>query len=187
MEQDATLTVAPGGSIKLVAGSANIEGDLVARSGSISIETTSTLANNAPVKVTSPTPPGTFSLTIGPHAVLDTSGQWVNDTGADLNTQVGGAYVDGGSIALTLMGSYQIFRLQALDPPPPGGCTPSPVGPPSPACIPYFQGLLNATATSYDNVFTIMVGLLIIGFLLSFFISGRLPTGRRAGGASGMG
>jgi filamentous hemagglutinin family protein len=100
VDQDASLTVAPGGSIALVAGNADIEGNLVARSGSISIETTSTLADNAPIDVTRPTPPGTFSLTIGPQAVLDASGQWVNDTGANLNTQVGGAYLNGGSITL---------------------------------------------------------------------------------------
>ncbi|HTJ62405.1 MAG TPA: filamentous hemagglutinin family protein [Alphaproteobacteria bacterium] len=100
VKQDATLEVTPGGSIELVAGSADIQGDLTARSGSITIETTSTLGGNALVDVTDPTPPGIFSLTVGPHAVLDTSGLWVNDTGADLNSEVGGAYVNGGSITL---------------------------------------------------------------------------------------
>jgi filamentous hemagglutinin family protein len=94
------LSVTTGGTISLKAGSADIQGDLVARSGSISVETTSTLANNAPITLTSPEPPGLFNLTIGSHAVLDSSGLWVNDTGANLQQQVGGAYVDGGSISL---------------------------------------------------------------------------------------
>ncbi len=100
VDGDATLQVASGGSITLTAGSADIEGDLVARSGSISIETTSTLANGAPIVVTSPAPPNSFNLTIGSHAALDTSGLWVNDSGANPEQLVGGAYINGGSITL---------------------------------------------------------------------------------------
>jgi hypothetical protein len=39
-------------------------------------------------------------LTIGSHAVLDTSGLWVNDSGANPEQVVGGAYINGGSITL---------------------------------------------------------------------------------------
>jgi filamentous hemagglutinin family protein len=94
------LSVATGGAISLKAGSADIEGALIARSGSISVETTSTLANNVSSVVTSPEPPQLFNLTIGTNAVLDASGMWVNDSGASPEQLVGGAYVNGGSISL---------------------------------------------------------------------------------------
>ena len=97
---DADLSVAPGGTISLKAGSIDVEGSLTARSGSIALETTSTLANNAPVSPQTPDPVSRFNLTIGPHAVLDASGMWVNDTGASLEQQTGGAFVNGGSISL---------------------------------------------------------------------------------------
>ena len=96
----ANLSVANGGSISLKVGSADIEGNLTARSGTISVETTSTAANNAPITLTSPQPPNLFNLTVGPAAVLDTSGVWVNDTGAGPEQVVGSAYVNGGSISL---------------------------------------------------------------------------------------
>jgi filamentous hemagglutinin family protein len=95
---DATLDVANGGTIALTAGSADIKGSLVARSGAISVETTSNKTGG--VVLTSPNPPDLFSLTIGAHAILDASGEWVNDTGATAETLVGGAYVNGGSISL---------------------------------------------------------------------------------------
>jgi filamentous hemagglutinin family protein len=98
--QDADVAVVPGGSISLKAGSIDIEGDLTARSGSIALETTSTVANNAPITVTTPTSPNLFDLTIGSGAILDASGMWVNDSGADLEHTVGGAFVDGGAISL---------------------------------------------------------------------------------------
>ncbi len=100
VDSDATLQVAPGGTIALTAGNADVEGDLVARSGSISVEITSTRANSAPINPSSPVPPDSFNLTIGSSAVLDASGLWVNDSGADLEHVVGGAYVNGGAITL---------------------------------------------------------------------------------------
>ncbi len=95
----AELTVAPRGSISFKGGSADIEGQLTAHSGSISIETTSSasgLLGQAP----SANAPGPYNLTIGSSAVLDASGLWVNDRGADPESVAGGAYVDGGSIKL---------------------------------------------------------------------------------------
>jgi filamentous hemagglutinin family protein len=96
----ADVSVATGGSISLKAGSIDVEGNLTARSGSISLETTSTLANNALIPLSGPQPPNLFNLTIGANAVLATSGMWVNDSGANFEQLVGGAYVDGGSISL---------------------------------------------------------------------------------------
>ena len=98
---DASLSVAPGGSISFTGGSADIEGDLIARSGSISILTNSTVATGDTITVTSPTQPTAFNLTIGGNALLDASGLWVNDAGASPGAVVGGAYVNGGSINLS--------------------------------------------------------------------------------------
>jgi EmrB/QacA subfamily drug resistance transporter len=88
----------------------------------------------------------------------------------------------GGSIGLTLLSSFQQSRLLALSPAPPaGGCLP-PTTPPSPACIVYGQGVLSATATSFVEVFTVMLALSIVGLLLSLLISGRLPKGTKPTG-----
>jgi filamentous hemagglutinin family protein len=96
----ANASVTPGGSISLTAGSIDVEGDLTARSGSISLETTSTQANNVAVTLSNPQPPNLFNLTIGSNADLNASGMWVNDSGANPEQLVGGAYVDGGAISL---------------------------------------------------------------------------------------
>ncbi len=50
--------------------------------------------------MTDPQPPNLFNLTIGGNAVLDASGMWVNNSGANLEQIASGAYVDGGSISL---------------------------------------------------------------------------------------
>ncbi len=80
----------------------------------------------------------------------------------------------GGAIGLTVLSSYQQSRFLALAPDPPaGGCT----YPPSPACGAYDQALLAASATSYVEVFTILLGLTILGLLLGLAVTGRLPRG----------
>ncbi len=82
----------------------------------------------------------------------------------------------GGSIGLTLLSSFQQSRFLALSPAPPsGGCA----YPPSPACIAYGQGVLGASATSFVDVFVVMLVLTIVGLLLSLFITGRLPKGTK--------
>ncbi len=81
----------------------------------------------------------------------------------------------GGSIGLTVLSSYQQSRFLALSPTPPaGGCTSYP---PSPACVAYDQALLSASATSYVEVFTIMLALTVIGIALGLAVTGRLPRG----------
>lgn len=85
----------------------------------------------------------------------------------------------GGSIGLTLLSSFQQSRFLALSPAAPAaGCTP----PPSAGCIAYGPAVLNASATSFVNVFTVMLVLTVIGLLLSLFITGRLPKGARPAG-----
>jgi filamentous hemagglutinin family protein len=97
---DADLTVAAGGGISITAGSADIAGDLTAHSGTIAIQTNSTVPVGQTITVTSPVPPDIFNLTVGPHAVLDASGLWANDAGASAETLTGGAFVNGGSVSL---------------------------------------------------------------------------------------
>jgi len=87
----------------------------------------------------------------------------------------------GGSIGLTVLSSFQQSRFLALSPAPPaGGCAP----PPTPACLAYGQGVLNANATAFVEVFTIMLGLTILAVILALFISGRLPKGVKAVGGA---
>jgi EmrB/QacA subfamily drug resistance transporter len=89
----------------------------------------------------------------------------------------------GGSIGLTLLSSFQQSRFLALSPAlPAGGCPPN--VPPSSACVAYDQGILQATSTSFTEVFTIVLILSVIGVLLSLFISGRLPKGKNPMGGA---
>ena len=103
---DASLTVADGGAIGLTGGSADIEGKLTARSGNITVESTAHISGDllgdphTNFTPTDPTPPDLFNVTIGSNAVLDASGQWVNDAGAGPENLTGGAYINGGTITL---------------------------------------------------------------------------------------
>ncbi|HXQ49086.1 MAG TPA: MFS transporter [Thermoplasmata archaeon] len=82
----------------------------------------------------------------------------------------------GGSIGLTLLSSFQQSRFLALLPAPPvGGCA----APPSAACIAYGQAVVSSTATSFVDVFTVMLVLTVIGLLLGLFVTGRLPKGAK--------
>ncbi|MDR3493346.1 MAG: filamentous hemagglutinin family protein [Ancalomicrobiaceae bacterium] len=91
MTQGASLIVQPGGSIKL-AGVTSIDGTLTAHAGSISLTgyTGGTTPGNAPP---------VSQVTIGPDAVLDVSGLWVNDAGATAAVQ-GAAHINGGSVTI---------------------------------------------------------------------------------------
>jgi len=80
----------------------------------------------------------------------------------------------GGALGLTLLSSYQELRIQDLSPAlPSGGCPPN--LPPSPACISYGEGVVAATTTASQEVFTIMFVLLVLGLVAAVFITGRLP------------
>ncbi|MGF6312177.1 filamentous hemagglutinin family protein [Bradyrhizobium sp. i1.8.4] len=87
---NATLSVRPGGSIALD-GVATIDGTLSAPAGQISLTGFTYLANK-------PQLPPVPALVIGPHAVLDVRGRWVNDTGLLSDQLEGRAYVNGGSV-----------------------------------------------------------------------------------------
>ncbi len=96
----------PPGSISLSGGSVDIEGSLVARSGSISVESTAHISGDLPGAAnTAYVATGTdrthlFDLVIGANALLDASGLWVNDDGASPAGLIGGAFIAGGSVTL---------------------------------------------------------------------------------------
>lgn len=85
----------------------------------------------------------------------------------------------GGAIGVTLLASFEEYRFGILAPAAPaGGCAPS-AGPPTGACLSYGEALLRSAAQSWDEVFTLMLVLLLAGLVLSLFIQGRLPVGRK--------
>ncbi|HYK92714.1 MAG TPA: MFS transporter [Thermoplasmata archaeon] len=81
----------------------------------------------------------------------------------------------GGSIGLSLLGSYQAFRFTQLSPAGPNPCT----TPPSAACAaanyPYFLSLSHAFFTSFQDVFLITTIAAAAAFVVGLFITGRLP------------
>lgn len=93
MTADATLTVRPGGSVTL-GGVTEINGTINARGGSITLTGINYSAQN------DQSAPPVADLVIGPTAVLNVSGLWVNDTGASGTALLGSAFIDGGSITI---------------------------------------------------------------------------------------
>ncbi|MGY3591283.1 filamentous hemagglutinin family protein [Bradyrhizobium sp. USDA 4341] len=93
MATNAVLSVRPGGSITLD-GVATIDGTLSAPAGQISL-TGFMYASQLPQV------PSTPAVVIGPHAVLDVRGRWVNDTGLPADQLEGRAYVNGGNVSIT--------------------------------------------------------------------------------------
>jgi filamentous hemagglutinin family protein len=93
MPAGATLSVAPGGSITLD-GVATIDGTLSAHAGKISL-TGFTYASDAPQQPSAP------ALVIGPDALLDVSGLWVNDAGQPEGRFAGSAFTNGGSVSIS--------------------------------------------------------------------------------------
>ena len=92
----------------------------------------------------------------------------------------------GGAIGLAILTSYQTTRLAALDPIPAGtSCPLPPAGAFSPACLPYYQQLVPATATSYGNTFAVLLAFALVALVAALFITGRLPRGRAPAGPGG--
>jgi filamentous hemagglutinin family protein len=89
----ATLTVNPGGSISL-GGVTSIDGALVAHGGKVSV---AGYSGGVPFYNG---PPPTSEVTIGSNALIDVSGLWVNDRGADAAQVQGAAHINGGSVTI---------------------------------------------------------------------------------------
>ncbi|BBU63772.1 hypothetical protein MSC49_37070 (plasmid) [Methylosinus sp. C49] len=95
MATGAVLQVAPGGSITLT-NVETIDGSLIARAGKITLSghiySSDLIPNSIPA-----------DLVIGPHALLDVHGLWINDAGAVGDRLQGSAFIDGGSISITTL------------------------------------------------------------------------------------
>jgi EmrB/QacA subfamily drug resistance transporter len=83
----------------------------------------------------------------------------------------------GASMGVSLLLVFQQWRFNVLAPAvPAGGCPPGP--PATPACAAYDSSTLTALVHSYDQLFTLMLGLMIVMFFVSFLLVGRLPRGK---------
>lgn len=94
MAAGASLAVRAGGSIKLT-GATMIDGTLIAHGGSITIG--GATASSVQALATGALPP----LAIGAHALLDVSGQWINDTGHYGDDATGALFINGGSVSVS--------------------------------------------------------------------------------------
>jgi filamentous hemagglutinin family protein len=86
------LQVAAGGTIAITGPFIDIEGDLTAHSGTITLATTGVNDTSGEHAV---------GILTGENARLDTSGLWINDTGALSTAEIGPAFINGGSISLS--------------------------------------------------------------------------------------
>ncbi|MGA8537806.1 MAG: MFS transporter [Thermoplasmata archaeon] len=79
----------------------------------------------------------------------------------------------GGAVGLSVLASFQATRLAALDPSPSAACLTT--TPPFSICGSYLSSLPSSLISSYDQTFTLMVGLLVAALLFVLFLRGRLP------------
>ncbi len=116
VDTGAKLSVRPGGSITLKNVS-TVNGELRAPGGTISLEGFVPLVAGVYL-VTQPQTeyqlPPVPSLVVGPNAVLDVSGRWVNDKSVELQDIGGPAFIDGGSISITTQRISQIVDATAV-------------------------------------------------------------------------
>jgi EmrB/QacA subfamily drug resistance transporter len=83
----------------------------------------------------------------------------------------------GASMGVSLLAVFQQWRYQAAAPAvPAGGCPTGAV--PTPTCLAYDNATLAAIVHSYDQLFTLMLVLMLVTFVLSFLLIGRMPTGK---------
>ncbi|WP_400768661.1 filamentous haemagglutinin family protein [Methylosinus sporium] len=103
MATGAVLKVAPGGSVTLT-NVETIDGSIIAPAGKITLSG-HVYSDSSVIPTSIPA-----DLVIGPHALLDVHGLWVNDSGAVGDRLQGAAFVDGGSISITtLAATYHRF------------------------------------------------------------------------------
>ncbi|MEW6437322.1 MAG: filamentous hemagglutinin family protein [Pseudomonadota bacterium] len=97
---DAPLKVQPGGSISLNSGAVQVNADLTAPGGAISI-----VGEGYAIQTgsTGYTPALLFAgdVTVGAGVTISAAGQWVNDAGLGPYQQTGAANINGGSISIT--------------------------------------------------------------------------------------
>ncbi|MBB5045894.1 filamentous hemagglutinin family protein [Rhodopseudomonas rhenobacensis] len=103
---DATLTLANGGQVKLLAPTVDINAGIVARSGSVTVQT-----DILGMVAILPTMPG---VTLRAGAIIDVRGLWTNGL-ADPNELSGLAYVDGGSVTFDSTRSVTLASGSTID------------------------------------------------------------------------
>ncbi len=81
----------------------------------------------------------------------------------------------GGAVGLSVLASFEATRLAALDPLPNPSCLSS--TPPLSECGAYLSLLETSIVQSYDQVFIVMVGLLVLASIFALFLQGRMPKG----------
>ncbi len=111
MATGSTLAVRPGGSITLKNVS-TIDGTLRAPGGSIALAGYDPIASNY-LRESIYVVPSTPAVVIGPHAMLDVRGLWVNDTGA-YDDPTGAAFINGGSVSITTFKHSEVVDPDAL-------------------------------------------------------------------------
>ena len=79
----------------------------------------------------------------------------------------------GGAVGLSVLASFQATRFGVLDPSPSPACLSS--TPPMPTCATFLSIFQVSLVKSYDQVFAVMAGLLVVAFLSVLFLRGRLP------------
>lgn len=107
------LTVRPGGSIKLTNVS-TIDGELHAPGGSITLAGYVPLPDYSNSGYPSGLQPLSPAVVIGPNAVLDVRGLWVNDSGQSGDDFQGAAFIDGGSVSITTTKLSQVIGGRAV-------------------------------------------------------------------------
>jgi MFS family permease len=79
----------------------------------------------------------------------------------------------GGAVGLSVLASFQATQFASLDPSPSAACLSG--NPPVPLCANFLGSLQTSLISSYDQTFTVMLGLLGVAFLFVLFLEGRLP------------
>jgi EmrB/QacA subfamily drug resistance transporter len=80
----------------------------------------------------------------------------------------------GASLGIALLTTVQQTLFRNLSPSPPSPICVYRPNPP-PFCFPYLQGVQNALVVSFDDVFKVMLILLLVAFGFSLLLSGRIP------------
>ncbi len=79
----------------------------------------------------------------------------------------------GGAVGLSVLASLQATRFAILDPLPDPSClTPTPT---MPVCASFLGSMQGSLVNSYDQVFAVMVALLVVALVFALFLKGNLP------------
>jgi filamentous hemagglutinin family protein len=131
LEQGATLSVKPGGSVSVTAARMDVFGDIIAHAGQINLLSTGITGADGlspfgpapgagpvlsplPPRGVEGAPPVAGDITLGSDTLLDVSGLWVNDRGRFGDDRTGSSFINGGSVSLQTTAKAQ--QRQGLNP-----------------------------------------------------------------------